>query len=137
MIIKGYRPMKYNPKAGNHKGYPDRKSIRLKGYDYSQPGKYFITICTQYRKCLFGDIINGEMKLNDAGAMVEHEWIALPRRFPNIRLHEFIIMPNHFHSILEIVAPTVGPTNSSIVTPTNGETPSPKGKIVGDMVGAF
>ncbi len=84
-----------------------RKSIRLKGYDYSQAGLYFITICVQDRACLFGEISMGKMKLNDAGEMVETEWLKLPERFQNIELHEFVVMPNHFHAILQIVAPTV------------------------------
>ena len=89
--------MKYNPDI--HK----RKTIRLKGYDYSQAGLYFITICVQNRECLFGRIENDEMVLNDAGKMVQHEWEILPERFKNIELHEFIVMPNHFHGILGIV----------------------------------
>ena len=98
-----------NPKTGNYKGYPNRKSIRLKGYDYSKPGAYFITICTQTRACLFGEIINGKIVLNGAGIMVGNEWVDLPNRFANIQLNEYIIMPNHFHAILEIVPP-VGAT---------------------------
>ena len=58
--------MPYNPNIHN------RRSIRLKGYDYSQAGLYFITICVQNRKCLFGDVIAGKMILNDAGRMVEN-----------------------------------------------------------------
>jgi putative transposase len=98
-----------NPKTVSHKGYPNRKSIRLKGYDYSKPGAYFITIVTQNRACLFGEIINGQMVLNDAGIMVDNEWVYLPNRFANLQLDEYIIMPNHFHAILEIVPP-VGAT---------------------------
>jgi hypothetical protein len=79
-----------------------RRSIRLKGYDYSQEGLYFVTICCQNRICRFGYIENGEMVLNDAGKMVETEWLKLPERFKNIKLHEYIVMPNHFHAILEI-----------------------------------
>ena len=61
--------MKYNPKIHH------RHSVRLRGYDYSRVGKYFITICTHNTDCLFGDIINGKMRLNDAGRMVGEEWI--------------------------------------------------------------
>jgi REP element-mobilizing transposase RayT len=89
--------MSHNPEI--HK----RKSIRLKGYDYSQEGLYFITLCCQNRECLFGQIHNGSMILNDAGKMIENEWLNLENRFPNIELHEFIVMPNHFHGILKIV----------------------------------
>jgi len=88
---------KYNPQIHH------RRSIRLKGYDYSQAGLYFITICVQNREHLFGKIVDGEMILNDAGKMVEKEWVDLKNRFPNIELHEFIVMPNHFHGIIQIV----------------------------------
>ena len=88
---------KYNPNIHH------RKSIRLKGYDYSKPGLYFITICLKNRACLYGDVVNGEMKLNHAGYMIENQWLLLPKRFTNIKLHNFIIMPNHFHAILEII----------------------------------
>jgi putative transposase len=103
--------MTYNPNIHH------RRSIRLKGYDYSQAGLYFITICCQDRAHLFGKIINGEMILNDAGKMIVNEWMALRDRFPNIELHEFIVMPNHFHSIMQIVdtvgAPLVGALNDT------------------------
>lgn len=89
--------MKYNPLIHN------RRSIRLKGFDYSKAALYFITMCVQDVELLFGEIENGEMILNDAGRMVQAEWKKLPQRFHNIRLHEFIVMPNHFHGILEIV----------------------------------
>lgn len=99
---------KYNPnKTGNHEGYPNRRSIRLKGYDYSQAGLYFVTICVKNRECLFGDISDGKMILNDAGKMIETEWLKLPQRFKNIELHEYTIMPNHFHAILQIVGATL------------------------------
>ena len=102
---KKYKMNKYDPNIHH------RRSIRLKGYDYAQAGLYFITICVQNRECMFGEIIDGKMILNDAGKMIENEWINLKKRYENIELHEFITMPNHFHGILEIVvgaAPTVG-----------------------------
>lgn len=79
-----------------------RRSIRLKGYDYSQTGAYFITICTQNRKCLFGDIFNGEMILNKVGEIVKDEWLKTEQLRPNIRCGVFCIMPNHFHGIIVI-----------------------------------
>lgn len=88
--------------SGNHKELPQRRSIRLKGYDYSQGGLYFITICTQNQWCFFGEIENGEMVLNDAGMMIERQWRELTNRFHYIQLHEFVVMPNHFHGIIEI-----------------------------------
>jgi REP element-mobilizing transposase RayT len=137
--------MTYNP-AKHH-----RRSIRLKGYDYSRAGLYFITICTQNRVCLFGKIENGVMELNDAGQMIKNEWLKLPERFQNIELHEFIIMPNHFHAILEIVGATLivapnvndAPNVNNAANGENGQpqgialTESATGKTVGEMVGAF
>jgi putative transposase len=79
-----------------------RRSIRLKGYDYSQEGAYYVTIVTQHRFCLFGDVVNDEMRLSDAGRMIKSEWIGLPKRFPNVELDEFVLMPNHTHGIIVI-----------------------------------
>ena len=89
--------MQYNPKKHH------RRSIRLKGYDYSQAGLYFVTICTQNRACLFGDIINGEMILNDAGKMIEHWYYELKNKFDDIECHAMVVMPNHFHCIVQTV----------------------------------
>jgi REP element-mobilizing transposase RayT len=71
----------------------------LQDYDYSQAGAYFVTICANNRQCLFGDVVDGEMVLNDAGRMVETVWMELAIRFGYIELDEFTIMPNHFHGI--------------------------------------
>jgi len=92
---------KYNPKIHH------RKSIRLNDYDYSQVGFYFVTICCQHRACLFGGIVDDEMILNDAGKMVANEWLKLKIRFKNIELQEYVVMPNHFHGIVEIVGATL------------------------------
>ncbi len=78
----------------------NRKSIRLKTYDYSRAGAYFITICAKNRGCLFGEIIEEKMVLNNAGQMVESVLAELSVRFPKIELDESIIMPNHFHGII-------------------------------------
>jgi putative transposase len=93
---------KYNPRIHH------RRSIRLKGYDYSQKGLYFITLCVKDRECLFGEIIKGEMMLNDAGAMVEKWFNELENKFPDINCLEHIVMPNHFHCIIENMSTTVG-----------------------------
>ena len=79
-----------------------RRSVRLKGYDYAGPGAYFVTVCAWNRECIFGDIINGEMKLNEYGKVVQREWMNTVDIRPNVELDEFIIMPNHFHGILLI-----------------------------------
>lgn len=82
-----------------------RRSIRLRDYDYSQAGAYFITICTQGRECPFGEIVDGTMILNGAGRMVEKCWHDIPAHFPDIELDEFVVMPNHVHGILSIIKP--------------------------------
>jgi len=80
-----------------------RKIIRLKDFDYSQNAYYFITICTENRKHIFGEIINGEMALNHAGEMVEKAFLKLENEFPNMKLDKYVFMPNHFHVIIAIV----------------------------------
>jgi putative transposase len=92
----GYRKikMRYNPQIHH------RRSIRLKGYDYSQAGAYFITICCHNREYRFGKIADGEMRLNDAGKIANDCW--LQKHFPNAILHEHIVMPNHVHGIIEL-----------------------------------
>ena len=79
-----------------------RRSIRLKGYDYTQPGAYFVTICTHGQMCVFGDIINDDVKLSPAGQIAHREWMRLDTRFHYIDLDEFVIMPNHIHGIIII-----------------------------------
>lgn len=91
---------------------PSRRSIRLKNYDYSQHGVYVITLCIQNRLCLFGNIVNEMMILNEAGKMIEEEWYQLALRFCSIQLDEYIIMPNHFHGIIIVGAPLVGARNN-------------------------
>jgi len=102
--------MAYNPLIHN------RQSIRRKGHDYSQPGYYFVTLCVQYRRCLFGEIPNRKMILKPAGSMIEHWWWELETKFPNIALHEFVVMPDHFHGLIEIVGADlrVRPNDTSI-----------------------
>lgn len=94
-----------------------RKSIRLRNYDYSQAGAYFITVCTQNKECLFGDIIDDEMQFNDAGRIIQLMWNEIPMHYPQVELDVYVIMPNHFHGIFDIrpsepgaasSAPTVG-----------------------------
>ena len=80
----------------------NRHSIRLKGYDYSQPGAYFITICIQNKQCLLGNIVNRKMIMNDSGIMVRNIWQQLPKRFNHINTEIFIVMPNHVHGIISI-----------------------------------
>lgn len=88
--------MKYNPE------YHHRRSIRLQGYDYSQTGIYFVTICTHQRQCLFGEIRNGKMLLNQIGKIVAQKWLKSAEIRQEIALDEWIIMPNHLHGIVAI-----------------------------------
>ena len=81
----------------------NRRSIRLKEYDYSQSGAYFITICAQVRECLFGEIVDWKIALNDAGKMVQAVWDDIPSHYAGIDTDAFIIMPNHIHAIIVIV----------------------------------
>lgn len=81
---------------------PNRHSIRLEGFDYSQEGVYFITICVQGRRVLLGDIRQGTILLSYLGEIVKSEWLRLPQRFGNLVLDEFVIMPNHIHGIIII-----------------------------------
>jgi putative transposase len=87
---------KFDPKIHH------RRSIRLKEYDYSQAGAYFITIVTWQRECLFGEIVNGEMILSSFGMIASQQWEKLPKRFKNIELGAYMIMPNHMHGIILI-----------------------------------
>mgnify|MGYP002814623350 FL=1 len=77
-----------------------RRSIRLRGHDYSDPGEYYVTICTHNRECVLGEIKDGEMRLSNAGEIAETCWLEIPRHFPNVVLDEFVIMPDHMHGIL-------------------------------------
>ena len=85
---------------GFNKTIHHRQSIRLRDYDYSQPGAYFITLCTYQRQPLFGEIVEGKMILNAAGGIVNTVWRELPNHYPGITLGEHVVMPNHFHGIV-------------------------------------
>ncbi|MGI5924564.1 MAG: transposase [Lentisphaeria bacterium] len=122
------------------------RSIRLQGYDYSQAGAYFVTICTHNRACLFGEIVSGEMRLNDAGNIACQCWDDIPVHFPNVDLDEFVVMPNHLHGIIVIAdivgatpqycppapPPPVGAKNISPLPPPRGTS-----KTVGSIVRGF
>jgi putative transposase len=89
-----------------------RRSNRLRGYDYSIAGAYFVTICIQNRKCLLGNIVKGEMRLNDFGKIVSDQWVKTADINNNIELDEWVVMPNHFHGIV-IFTHTVGAIHES------------------------
>lgn len=96
--MAGGQGMAFNPEV-HHRG-----SIRLKGHDYSRAGAYFITICVKNRECLFGDIVNREMRLNDVGRMVQTVWDEIPKCYPGINNDVFQIMPNHVHAVVIVGA---------------------------------
>jgi len=106
----------------------NRRSIRLQGYDYSRIGAYFVTVCTYHRLCLFGEIIDGRMALNDAGRIVEQCLNEISRHFPHVELDEFIVMPNHVHGIV-VIANRRGtacraPTTEQFGRPVTGSMPT-------------
>ncbi len=119
---------RYNPEIHH------RRSIRLKGYDYSQAGLYFITICVQDKTCLFGEIsaenkgnhtglpVQPQMILNEAGKIAVSCWLEIPTHFPNVTLHEYVVMPNHIHGIIELSGTSVGAKNISPEIGTENET---------------
>lgn len=126
---------RYNPQIHH------RRSIRLAGYDYTQAGAYFITICTHKRQNLFGDIVNGEMILNEYGKIAANSWQELARHFPHITLGEWVIMPNHVHGIIVIGRGEAPADDQSTTTlsdnrrvlrpsPPNGTDPGSVGAIV-------
>jgi REP element-mobilizing transposase RayT len=106
-----------------------RRSIRLQGYDYSHAGAYFVTLCTQDRECLFGDIVDGEMRLNDAGRIVANSWEWLAEQYDHVSLDEYVVMPNHAHGIIVITGDCRG---GSRTAPTTGIR-----KPIGRLIGAF
>ena len=124
--------MKYNP-AVHH-----RRSIRLKRYDYTKEGMYFITICCHQHKCWFGEIENENIILNDYGLIAHHQWADLSTRFSNIELDELVVMPNHMHGIIIIKANLPDNISSSgsgaSPDPTN---PNTKNPTIGGMVGVY
>ena len=107
---------------------PKRSSLRLRGYDYSEPGLYFVTICTHAHKSLLGDIRNGEMIHSSASHALHETWLGLPNRFPTMQLDSFIVMPNHVHAILALFRTPQKTPGAASSAPTN--TLSFLGKII-------
>jgi len=115
--------MKYNPEIHH------RRSIRLKEYNYSQNGAYFITICAYNRKCLFGEIVHDVMVLNNVGLLVRDEWIKSFDIRAEIEMDEYIIMPNHLHGIVFI---------NNWFDVKKGDRPvAPTGKSIGSFIAGF
>ena len=115
-----------------------RRSLRLKDYDYASAGAYFVTVCTHDRQGIFGEILNGEMTLNKFGQIAQNQWHQLPKRFENIELDAFIVMPDHIHGILFIIDQSrVG----AGFTPARENIGQPRGlplrRTIGDIVGTY
>ncbi|HEY7035701.1 MAG TPA: hypothetical protein VH482_30460 [Thermomicrobiales bacterium] len=110
--------MSYDPEIHH------RRSIRLAGYDYAQPGAYFVTLCVQDRLCILGEIAEGEMHPNTAGLVIASWWEDIPRRFPGSELDRFVVMPNHLHGIV-----LINGVDESVVstTPEGGHRSAPTG----------
>lgn len=115
--------MKFDPRKHH------RRSIRLKGYDYSLAGAYFVTVVAWQRQMLFGEIVDGEMQLNELGRIVSEKWQWLETQYEYVELGEWIVMPNHLHGILVIHDIGRGGSRSA---------PTPiKRKPLGGLIGAF
>lgn len=82
--------------------HPNRKTIRLKDFDYRSKGVYHVTICTQNRKCIFGNVANGAMTLNDIGQTAHNNVVQIPDHYPEVRVIDFVVMPNHVHLLLAL-----------------------------------
>jgi hypothetical protein len=89
--------MRYDPEVHH------RRSLRMKGYDYSEPGTYFVTMCVQSGEGVFGRIAGDEVQVNAAGRMVERWWQELTRKYAHVALGEYVVMPNHFHGVVVIM----------------------------------
>jgi len=121
--------MKYSPDVHH------RRSIRLKNYDYSQAGAYFVTLCIQNRECVLGEIIDRNMHLSPVGENVLLQWTNLPQRFAGLELDVFVVMPNHFHSIISI-----NPVGAPLAAPyfvSNEKGAASSAPTVGKILRAF
>jgi len=113
-----------------------RRSIRLREYDYSMPGVYFITVVVQDRASLFGEVVDAEMRLNAAGRLIETTWSGLPDFLPGIELDVFTVMPNHFHGI--VILQGLDGEDGLRVEPGQPQRTAPtKSLALGDVVGRF
>ena len=94
-------------------------SKRLVGYDYSQPGFYFVTICTQQHRLVFGTMVDGQVHLRGPGQIAQSVWVTLPRRFAHVKLDEYVFMPNHMHAIIELtdLDPTQAGPRAALLSP--------------------
>jgi len=111
--------------------YHHRRSIRLPDHDYRSPGAYFVTICVYGRECLLGEVVDGEMRLNDWGHIAWDCWQALPEHFAHVELDAWVVMPNHLHGILVITDPVVGAQHAApLPEPRTNVQPGSLGAII-------
>ncbi|HHT9125118.1 MAG TPA: transposase [Candidatus Brocadiia bacterium] len=113
---------KYNPEIHH------RRSIRLKGYDYTQPWAYFVTVCTYQWKCLFGEVVDGKIRLNEYGQIVKECWEWLSHQYSYVKAEEYVVMPNHLHGIILITDDCRG---GSRTAPTGIIKRKPLGRLIG------
>lgn len=123
--------MKYNPDIHH------RRSIRLKGYDYSQAGVYFVTICTQNRECLFGDVVDGKVALSPYGQIVQEEWIKTAQIRDELVLDLFVVMPNHLHGIVFINNDEQSPVGAHGRAPLRNNGSQRKPRSLGAFIAGF
>ena len=115
-----------------------RRSIRLRGYDYSSPGRYFVTICANDHLHLFGKLLEGAMHLNDVGQMVRSVWTEMPNRYSNCQADAFVIMPNHVHGVIVIDrSADRGPAREPAQARGQARGPAPTTLSLGDLVHRF
>ncbi len=117
--------------------FPKRKSPRLRGYDYSQNGAYFVTMVTHLREHLFGAITDGEMVLSPMGEIAAARWVALPEHHEHIELDVFVVMPNHFHGVLVITGASHSVDGGAVGTqPAASGKPSPP-PLLGHVIRSY
>ena len=115
-----------------------RRSIRLRGYDYTQVGAYFVTIALRGRLGLFGEVVDGAVHLNDAGKMAHEVWQGMPQRFPFVEVDAFVVMPDHMHGIVVIQSEGTRAPIKDAPTPGRADTDvTPVARALGDVVGAY
>jgi REP element-mobilizing transposase RayT len=114
----------------------DRRSIRLRGYDYTQEGVYFVTICARHKECLFGEVVDGQVRLSECGRIVEEEWLRTAVVRPHVTLDSFVVMPNHLHGLI-VIGNTTG-KGTRLRVAAEGEGPAgPPPSSIGAIIGQF
>ena len=124
-----------------------RRSLRLQGYDYTTSGAYFVTVCTQHRACLFGDVVDNAVRLNAYGDIVLACWDAIPAHCANVELDAFVVMPNHVHGIIVLTdgmqiasVPPMFPVGAQHAAPFPGPVPAsltPRPRVQPGSLGAI